>query len=379
MSDSSGQERTERASPKRRQDARKKGQVPRSRELSAAVMMAAAVAVLLGAGGDLIEGAAQWLHSALSLSPQLLAEPQRLPQRFGELLAGALWLVVPLLAACFFAALASPLLIGGWNFSAGSLAPDFQRLSPLKGLGRMFSSHAAGELGKSLAKVFLLGGIAAVCARGALPQLLALSSAPAASGMAAGAAICLNTLLWLCGGLLLIAALDVPLQLWSYAKQLRMTRQELREEYKQAEGRPEVKAKIRRMQQDQANRRMMEKVPKADVILTNPTHYAVALQYSPGRMRAPRVVAKGADLVAQRIRELAREHRIPIVAAPPLARALYRGAELEQEIPVALYAAVAQVLSYVYQLRAYRGGQPPQPPVPQEVPGGEEDAPPGSP
>jgi len=291
--------------------------------------------------------------------------------RFGQILGLALRIFAPLFAAGFAAALLSPLLLGGWNFSSQALMPQLERLNPITGVGRMFSLNSLLELGKSLLKFLLLTAIAWACWLTYRSEVLGLGAEPLNSGIAHGGVLILNAFAWLAGGLLLIAAVDVPYQLWQYNKNLRMTRQEIREEMKESEGRPEVKAKIRRVQQEMARRRMMDQVPKADVVITNPTHYAVALVYTAGKMRAPRVVAKGADVLALAIRELARQHSIPLVEAPPLARALYRSTELEMEIPAQLYAAVAQVLTYIYQLRSWRGGPQPQAPEVGDVPGGE--------
>jgi flagellar biosynthetic protein FlhB len=236
------------------------------------------------------------------------------------------------------------------------------------------------DLAIGLLKVAVLGGIGATVLWNKRHELANLSGMDAAGAMSVAGADVMSLLGWLALGLAVIAGIDVPWQWWRHARDLRMTKQEVRDEYKQSEGRPEVKARIRQVQQALSRRRMMSAVPTADVIVTNPTHYAVALRYAPDRMRAPRVVAKGADLVALAIRELATENRVPIVSAPPLARALYRSVALEQEIPTALFQAVAQVLSYVHQLRRWRGGTPP-PVVPDvgEVPGGEVDPDPSAP
>jgi flagellar biosynthetic protein FlhB len=370
----SAQEKTERASPKRLREARERGEVPRSRELAAAVIVGGSVIAITGLAGTFAAGAADWMRFALQFDADVLREPGLMTDRFGLLLRQAFWMMVPLFVAGLVAALLGPLLIGGWNLSAQALKPDFGRVSPLKGLGRMFSSQAGMELFKALIKAFLLGAIAVAYIHSESDALMALGRESLQPALAHAMSLALNCLLWMCGGLVAIALVDAPWQLWSYFKRLRMSRQEVKEEHKQAEGSPEVKGRIRQMQQQIANRRMMEKLPTADVVIVNPTHYAVALKYEAGKMRAPRVVAKGLDLMALAIREKAKEHRIPIVSAPPLARALYRGAELEQEIPATLYAAVAQVLTYVYQLRAHIAGTlPPKIPDIGDVPGGEAD------
>lgn len=373
MSETS-QDRTERATPKRERDARQKGQVVRSRELTTAVLIAGGAAVLIGQGGDMVAEAVGLMRRALSFDPAQLMDSSDLPARFGSLLRAGFMLALPLLVLGFLGALFGPLLLGGWNFSAQAMLPQVSRLNPLAGLGRIFSSQALVDLGLGLLKVVVLGGIGVAVLWSARPELTGLAVMDAGPGMAQAGGVVFRVFGWMALGLALIAVLDVPWQIHRHRKQLRMTKQEIREEFKQAEGRPEVKAKIRQAQEAIARRRMMQQVPTADVIVTNPTHYAVALKYAAGKMRAPRVVAKGADLIATNIRELAREHGVPVVSAPPLARALYRSVELEQEIPAQLFQAVAQVLTYVYQLRNWRGGTAaPAAPEIGDVPGGEPD------
>lgn len=374
--ESSSQDRTERATPKRERDARRQGQVARSRELTTAALIAGGAAVLLGQGAEMAAEGAQLLREALIITREDIATPAGMAATFGTLLAAGLRVVAPILALGFVAALLGPLLLGGWNFSAQAMLPQFSRLDPIAGLGRIFSVRSWMDLFIGVVKVAVLGGIGATVLWIQRHELAGLSNMDALGAMSRAGAGVMSLLGWLALGLAVIAMIDVPWQWWRHHRDLRMTKQEVREEYKQSEGRPEVKSRIRQVQQSLARRRMMAAVPTADVIVTNPTHYAVALRYAPDRMRAPRVVAKGADLVAAAIRELAAEHRVPIVSAPPLARALYRSVPLEQEIPAALFQAVAQVLSYVYQLRRWRGGSPP-PVVPDvgDLPGGEVDDP----
>lgn len=373
MADAGSAEKTEQATPKRRREAREQGRVPRSRELSTAVVVGAGAVLLLSTGGRLAAGAVELMRAGLSFDAATLTDPAALPQRLAASFVQALWLVAPVLGATLLAALLAPMLIGGWNFSPKAIRPDFSRLNPVSGVQRLISGNSLVELAKSIAKFGIVGAVAGIGIWGARGELVGLGMEPAGQAVGHGVSLVVHLFVWMAAALAAIAAIDVPWQLWSYAKSLKMSRQEIREEYKQSEGRPEVKGRIRRMQQQLSQRRMMEKVPAADVIVTNPTHYAVALQYSAGSMRAPKVVAKGADQIAFAIRELAAKHRVPVVEAPPLARALYRGCELEQEIPAPLYQAVAQVLSYVYQLKAYIGGKPPEKPEIGDVPGGEVD------
>jgi len=242
--------------------------------------------------------------------------------------------------------------LGGWNFSAEALVPDFTRLSPLAGVKRLFGLRGATELGKALLKCLVVGGVCAAIVLWTFPEVFALAYMEPRAAVGRGAGLVGWAFVWLCGSLALVAMVDVPLQLFQFKQGLRMTRQELRDEAKESEGRPEIKQRIRRLQQDLARRRMMHKVPTADVVLVNPTHFAVALKYDPKSMRAPRVLAKGVDLVAQNIRRIAEEHRVPIFESPKLTRALYRSTDLGHEIPAGLYVAVAQVLSYIFRVRA---------------------------
>jgi flagellar biosynthetic protein FlhB len=361
----SGQERTESATPKRLDEARKKGQVPRSVDLSmAAVCIAAATAVYtLGRGAA--SRLAELMRSALSIDASTAVGENVIWPALMNAGSQALLIILPILGATFIAALAAPLAIGGWNFSTQAMVPQFSRLNPANGLGRMFSARGSVELGKGIAKVFVISMIAWVLLKGMTPQMLGLSSEPLNGAITHAAALTGYALLVLCFGLVAIAAFDVPFQLWQHGRDLKMTREEVREEYKESEGSPETRGRIREAQRALARGRMMEEVPKADVVITNPTHYAVALKYDDLKMRAPIVVAKGTDLTAARIREIAGENGVPIVEAPPLARALFRTVDLGREVPAALYVTVAQVLTYVYQLKASieRGVKPP--PAPQ--------------
>lgn len=376
MSESSSQDKTERATPKREREAREKGQLARSRELTTAVLIAGGAAVLAGQGADMVREAAQLMRNAFDIQAAEIATTADMPRVLGHLLRAGLMVVAPILLLGFFAAIAGPLLLGGWNFSSQALMPQFSRLNPVTGLGRIFSGRAVMDLALGLVKVFVLGGITATVLWSQRAEFPRLAQMDVVSTIATLGGMVMSLLIWLSLGLAIIAALDVPWQVFRHRKEMRMTKQEVREEYKQSEGKPEVKGRIRQLQQEMARGRMMDAVPTADVIITNPTHYAVALKYAAGTMRAPRVVAKGADVIAAKIRELGSEHRVPIVSAPPLARALYRSVDLDQEIPGALFQAVAQVLTYVYQLRNWRGGTPP-PKLPEvgDVPGGEIDPP----
>jgi flagellar biosynthetic protein FlhB len=358
-------ERTERPTPKRLEEARKNGQVPRSPELNTAAVVLIAGAGLHFMGHALGSSLFDMMRTNLSLSrAQALDESQAISM-FAASALHAMMACAPIFGLTLLAALLAPMAIGGWNLSFGVLAPDFTRLSPMAGFGRMFSMRGLVELAKAFTKFGLIGVIAVIFLWMKRAEILSLGSEPAQSAIGHAMTLSGQALLSLAGALALIAAIDVPWQLFQHMKQLRMTRQEIRDEMKESEGNPEVKGRIRQMQQELARRRMMSEVPKADVVVTNPTHFAVALRYDDKRMRAPIVVAKGADLVAARIREIATEHNVPIFEAPPLARALFRSVDLNREVPANLYVAVAQVLTYVYQLKAARkaGNMPPTPPT----------------
>jgi flagellar biosynthetic protein FlhB len=359
------QERSERPTAKRLEKARQEGRVPRSTELTAA-------AVLLMAGGSLhflgpSIGARLFeiMRSGLSFGAAQARDPGLALDAAGAQFLHAAVICAPILGLTLTAALVAPLAIGGWNFSFGALAPDITRLDPIAGVGRFLSARGAVELGKAFAKFLVVATVAVIVLRKESPQLLALGAKPLPEGIVQAASLASDALLAVSGGLAIIAAVDVPWQLWHYSRELNMTREEIREELKESEGAPEVRFRIRRTQREIARRRMMHEVPKADVVVVNPTHFAVALRYDEGRMRAPLVVAKGADLIAARIREIATEHSVPIFEAPPLARALHQSVEIGSEIPATLYVAVAQVLTYIYQLKAARtsGARPPEPPA----------------
>jgi flagellar biosynthetic protein FlhB len=255
-------------------------------------------------------------------------------------------------------ALAAPVALGGWAFSTEAMSFKTEKLNPLKGLKRIFAVRGLIELLKALVKFLLIGSIGAGLLWHFLPELMGLGREPVVSALAHTGSILSVSFVVLSASLLLIAAIDVPFQLWDHSKNLKMTRQEVKDETKNTEGKPEVKSRIRAMQREIAQRRMMQEIPKADVVITNPTHYAVALRYDAERMAAPIVVAKGVELVAGQIRSVATANNVPLFEAPPLARALFYSAEIDQEVPAGLYLAVAQILAYIFQLRACTAGGP---------------------
>ena len=347
----SGGERTEEPSPRRLEEARKRGQVPRSRELTNFATMIGGSATLVATGGALTARVSQMVRSGLSIDPQSLFDPSTMMSALGSACMSALAVLLPIFGTVVGLVLLAPAVMGGFNFSAEALVPDFTRLSPLAGVKRLFGLRGATELGKALLKCAVVGGVCAAIVSWTFRDVLALAHMEPLAAVGRGAGLVSRSFVWLCASLALVAAVDVPLQLFQFKQGLRMTRQELRDEAKDSDGRPETKQRIRRMQQTLARRRMMHKVPTADVVIVNPTHFAVALKYDPKNMRAPRLLAKGADLVAQNIRRIAEEHRVPIFESPKLARALYRSTDLNKEIPTGLYMAVAQVLSYIFRIR----------------------------
>lgn len=370
MAEESDLERTEPASPKRLEQAREEGDVPRSRELSTATILLAAGGALWAMGDTLISHLNQNLIAGLTLEREVAFDFNLLIGKIGSGLLDVMLAFSPVAVLLMLVALGSPLLIGGWLFSAKALEPNFGRLNPASGLGNMISARAGVELLKAILKTVLVGSVAWVVIMGQKEAIFALPLENVKLGTGHVGYMMAVSFMSIVAALILIAAIDAPYQMWHYANKLKMTHQEVVQESKEANGNPQIKAKIRQQQREMARRRMMAEIPKADVVVTNPTHFAVALKYTEGGMRAPKVVAKGADEVAAKIRELAKEHQVPLLEAPPLARALFKHTELGDEIPEGLYAAVAEVLAYVFQLRVYRerGGVRPEEPVQLNVP-----------
>lgn len=353
-------EKTELPTEKRLRDAREQGNIPRSRELATAAVFTAAVLGMYLYSGSMGANASAWMKAALSPDPMLLHTPGALFGHAGWMLLKLMLAFWPLLLVCVAASFVSPVLMGGLRFSNKALMPDFKRMNPMSGLKRMYGPEAVAEFIKSLLRVAFVGGAAGLCMWQGMDMLRGLLHQPLHSAIGNGLGFTLKLLLATGGAMALLAAIDAPYQKWNWLRKLKMTREELRRELKESEGSPEVKGRIRQMQMQLSQRRMMEAVPSADVVVVNPTHYAVALKYESGRMHAPTVVARGVDELALRIRQVADGNRVAIVSAPPLARALYREGQLGKEIPVRLYSAVAQVLSYVYQLKQWRSGPMPQ-------------------
>jgi flagellar biosynthetic protein FlhB len=373
MAEDSDLEKTEQPSQKKLDDARKKGQVARSHELSTFSILMSGGVVLWFMGASLNGHMIKLLRDGLTISPDVVFKPELLIPRLYDLSFDMVITFAPVLAVMLLAAFISPLFLNGWLFSTQPMEPQFSRMNPISGIARMFSTHALVELAKALAKATIVGGVATWVVwshRDDVLQLMSLSTTTAISEMGRLVGGCFLAIV---AAMLLIVAVDVPFQLWDHNKKLMMTKEEVRQENKESEGDPMVKGRIRAMQREAARRRMMAAIPTADVVVTNPTHYSVALKYSDNAMSAPTVVAKGSHLIAQRIREIAIENHVPILEAPPLARALHKHTEIGDSIPEALYTAVAEVLAYVYQLKRYQtqGGARPEEPedlfVPSEL------------
>jgi len=370
MSESDDQERTEQPSEKRLREAREKGDIPRSRDLSGALVVMAGVAALLSGSQRAMAHARTIYHLGLDYSREALFS-DALPGRvLGMAVREALALFTPVAVATLLATFAGPMLLGGISFSGQALQPKFERLDPIAGFGKIFAMRGLVELGKALLKLLFIGAALTMLLKHSVDELQALGRADVALGIARAMSL-LGRAALLFGSLLaLIGGADALYQKFDHAKRLRMTKQELKDESKETEGNPELKGRIRQVQFEMSRRRMMQELPRADVIVTNPTHFAVALKYDENGSGAPRVIAKGVDVLAQQIRLVAGGNRIPMVEAPPLARALYATTSLGREIPVSLYVAVAQVLAYVYQLKqaTVRGETPPPAPQPEVDP-----------
>ena len=369
----SGQEKTEEPTSKRLKDAREKGDIARSKELNTTVLLLVAAGSFLVLGSHIGGGLAAVMEFNFNLARADIYDPQRMIAHLVSSVAEMGWRLALLFLLLVLAALAGPIALGGWNFSAKAMAPKFSRLNPLEGIKRMFSLKALVELFKGLAKFLVVGSLCVLVLMMQEKDLLSLAYQEVVPAMRHGTDILAWAFLMMCATMLLIAAVDVPYQLYDYAQKLKMTLQEVKDEMKNTEGKPEVKGRIRQLQREISQRRMMSDVPQADVVITNPEHYAVALKYAEDERAAPVVVAKGVDQVAMKIREIANEHQVPVVTAPPLARAIYFNAEIDDEIPEGLYVAVAQILAYVYQLREHQRRRGPKPealgdlPIPDDL------------
>jgi flagellar biosynthetic protein FlhB len=372
LAEESDLEKTESASPKKIEKAREAGDIPRSRELATFSILAAAAAGFWLVGNSLVINLQKSLKEGLSFTAIPKIDSEQVIINYSNMMSDLVLTFTPFIAILVLSALLTPMLIGGWSFTTGNLAPNFGKLNPISGLAKLVSMNSLIELIKAIVKVLFICLAAWYLVSSHLMDVMALMTQPITSGGAHQIELILLSFTVLVGTLAVITLIDVPYQLWHYNNKLKMTKQEVRDEAKESEGNPEIKAKIRQQQREMARRRMMTKVPTADVVITNPTHYSVALQYPEDSNRAPIVVAKGVDDVAMVIRELAQEHGVMMMEAPPLARALYAMTDLDQEIPPSLYNAVAQILAYVYQLRVCKktGEHEPDKPTLIEIPKG---------
>ncbi len=346
------EDKTEDPTGKRLADARKKGQIARSRELNTFAMMIASAAFLLMQGGKIGKGLLDMMKAEFQLSRSTIFDPVSLISHFKQDIIDGVMLIAPFLALMVLIAIITPISIGGWVFSWEAVAFKPSKMDPITGIGRIFAVRGLVELFKALLKVLLVFGVAVVLYQDFIDELLGLGAETLDQSIGHALNIIGMCFLLLSASLVLIAMIDVPYQLWDFSKNMKMSKQEIRDEHKESEGSPEIKGRQRRLQMEMAQNRMMAEVPKADVIVTNPSHYAVALKYDQNSNSAPRLVAKGVDLIAAQIRNAALGADVPLVASPPLARALYYSTELDAEIPQGLYLAVAQILAYVYQLKA---------------------------
>lgn len=345
------QERTEQPTPKKLQDARNKGQIARSRELSTMLVLMLGALTIFTSGQHVLTGLSEVMRSSFALSKAEIFDYKLVQVRFMHEVIAGLSAIAPILVVATLIALAAPLALGGWSFSTKALAPKMERVDPLKGLKRVFGVKGLMELVKALAKFVLIMSFAVIALRHEQSAILNLSRGDVYTALVAASSILLFTFVACSSATMVVALIDVPFQLWQHTKQLRMSHKEIKDELKETDGSPELKNRVRNMQHEVSRRRMMEQVPEADVVITNPEHYAVALKFDPDAMRAPVVVALGVEIIAANIRKVAAAHDIQIVEAPPLARALYHTTKLNAEIPAGLYVAVARVLAYVFQIR----------------------------
>ncbi|MCH9742977.1 MAG: flagellar biosynthesis protein FlhB [Proteobacteria bacterium] len=347
-----GQEKSESPTEKKLSDARKKGQVARSKELGTMLIMMLSAAWFWWLGPGMVDDFKQIMTVGLSFDRDQSFDMKKA----AELIFSQFWLAglltIPFMLAMLMMAVIANILVGGWLFSTEVFAPKFSKLNPISGIKRMFSMNALVELIKALLKFFLMAFLAILFVYNVLHELYSIGMTDVMPALGSAGEVLLKAFIVMSLGLIVIALIDVPYQLWKHSEDMKMTLQEVKEEYKQTEGSPEIKGRIRRMQREMAMRRMMQDVPKADVIITNPEHYAVALQYDDKNgSSAPIVLAMGIDFLAAQIRSIAQKNDIQIVRSPALARALYYNSEIGKQIPPTLFMAVAQILAMVFQLR----------------------------
>ncbi|GHB62323.1 flagellar biosynthesis protein FlhB [Psychrosphaera saromensis] len=374
MAEGSDAEKTEDPTAKRQEDARKKGQIARSKELGTTGVLVASAASLLMFGSGLAIALMDDMRSKFALDRDDIFDPKKMFQAMGESLSAVSMPMFAIFAFILFAAFVANSLLGGINFSWQAMAPKLNKMSPAKGFKRMFGSQALVELVKSILKVIVVAFVAIMLIKIYIRDILFLSVQDLPGNTQEATLLLAWVFMGLCCSTIVIAIIDVPFQIWNHSKQLKMSKQEVKDEYKSTEGNPEIKGRIRQVQHEISQRRMMKDVPDADVVVTNPTHYSVAIKYDITKSSSPYIVAKGADLMAMQIRKIAKEKDVPIVITPLLTRSIYYTTELNQEIPEQLFVAVAQVLAYVYQLDLYNKGKGSKPkdlsrnlPIPPEL------------
>lgn len=365
--DDSAQDKTEEATPRRLEKAREEGQVPRSKELTTSAILIMGTAGLALFGGYMANALMEVMHFSFDLERDVIFDTSLMLKQLGNAFFVALAALIPLFAVLAVAAIVGPIALGGWLFSSKSLAPKLSRMDPVAGLKRMFSLKSLVELGKGIGKVVVVVFSAIITLGFFQDQILRLGLENLTSGVAHSLQIILWCAIFISLSTIFIALIDVPFQIWDHAKKMKMTMQEVKDEMKEVMGNPQLKGRMRQMQREMANQRMMQAVPEADVVITNPTHYSVALRYDPDSMETPVLLAKGVDYAAFRIRDIAREHKIELVRSPVLARAVYHTTDIDAPIPQGLYLAVAQVLAYVFQLRNYRKGRGDRPDFPRNI------------
>jgi flagellar biosynthesis protein FlhB len=362
----SADSRTEQATPRRLQKAREEGSVVRAHAVAGAAVLVVGAGVIALAGaklGDLLQSS---LVHGLALKAEDMREPSRMFAAAAQIAWPGLLILAPFLLLLAAVGLIADLLVGGWVVSARPVTPDFSRINPLKGFGRLFSRAALAEIVKALVKFAVVGAVAAWLMRGWLADFLHLAAETWPYAPQHVAELAARAFLILAIALAVVTLFEVPYQVWQFRDQLKMSREEIKDELREQEGSPQTRRRIRSLRIKMARGRMMSEVPKSDVVVVNPEHFAAALSYRDDRMRAPRLVAKGTGLIALRIRAVAEEHGVPVIEAPPLARSINRFVELGDEIPSALYGAVAEVLAYVYRLKAARDAGNPLPPLPAD-------------
>jgi len=362
----SSSEKTEEPTSRRLEQAREEGQIARSRELNTTALLMAGSAGLLMYGPAIADAMAQLMRHNFDIPREAMFDTSSMLRYFVSSCYLAGTAVAPLMILAAVAAMVGPIALGGWLFSSKTLMPKLERLDPMAGIKRMFSMNSLVELGKGLMKVSLIGFVSYLVVKRDTGLVVDLDRADINDAMVHALQLMGWAALLISSSTILIAVIDVPYQMWDHNKKLRMSLQEIKDEMKDTEGKPEVKGRIRQLQREMTQRRMMTKVPEADVIITNPEHFSVALKYDQARPGAPILIAKGVDETAMKIREIANAHNIRIFAAPPLARAIYYTTKLDKEIPEGLYLAVAQVLAYVYQLKTYKPGRNRKPVEPKE-------------